>query len=101
MQQCPGDLYPTPVTTVEGSDFVVQTFAEVKPGQLFSDAGQGLSLRYAMQGGVLVKILRNTQIQIQGALLKDHPEFTHHLCRMVGDAVSGNADIATLQGVQS
>ena len=84
------------MAAVELAYLAAALIAELAPSQLGVDSlAAGLTVE-AVQAGVIIEVLLDTQIQIQGALLEHHADLLQHLCGCTSHAVAVKTDIALL-----
>ena len=89
------------MTAVELADGIVGPVQQAEAFQLPVTADSGFLAGKTMQGGVILQVLANSQIQIQGVLLEHNADPAHGLSRLFFQGLPGQQEFALLQGQQA
>ncbi len=89
------------MSAIEFANLAFAPLAKLLAIQLHFDPVIGNLARHAMQGGVIAQVLLDAEIQVQRALLEDHPKPPQGFARLAAQTEARHLDVALLQVVEA
>ncbi len=100
MQQGTREFHPAFLSARQRAHFFGGAIEKIDAGKLFLDSRRGGSAGHAMQGGMVIQVLRDGEIEIQRGLLKHHAKKAQSCQRVAFGIVAIDGDFAETGAVE-
>src|SRR4051812_33752988 len=100
VQQRPRDLEPPHLTAREVAHLAARAVGKPDPCEFVAGAPARLAGIDAVQGGVILQVLRDREIEVEGTRLEHHAHSTQRLAGITPDVITEHGDLSVLYAEQ-